>query len=294
MAGRTGAADASGRYAGIVYLPGTAENGFQPAPPAGTSISSTSARRTTRPAPSRRAQALERWVAYARAHDAVILFDAAYEAYIRDPRCRTRSTRSRARARSRSSAAASRRRRASPGALRVHGRAEEAARADGRRQARSLNALWTRRVTIEVQRRRRTWSSGRPRRLHAGGPASRCGRRSTSTWTNARLIARGPGRRRAHGLRRAQRAVHLVAHAGRLVVVGLLRPAAREAQVVGTPGAGFGPSGEGYFRLTAFGSLARTSSRRSSGSRRASGDSQNSVARHVIASGATGRRLAAS
>ena len=25
-------------------------------------------------------------------------------------------------------------------------------------------------------------------------------------------------------------------------------------QVVGTPGAGFGPSGEGYFRLTAFGS----------------------------------------
>jgi len=30
-----------------------------------------------------------------------------------------------------------------------------------------------------------------------------------------------------------------------------------EAHVVGTPGAGFGPSGEGYFRLTAFG--ARTS-----------------------------------
>jgi LL-diaminopimelate aminotransferase len=27
----------------------------------------------------------------------------------------------------------------------------------------------------------------------------------------------------------------------------------RETHVVGTPGAGFGPSGEGYFRLTAFG-----------------------------------------
>ncbi len=26
-----------------------------------------------------------------------------------------------------------------------------------------------------------------------------------------------------------------------------------EANVVGTPGEGFGPSGEGYFRLTAFG-----------------------------------------
>jgi LL-diaminopimelate aminotransferase len=28
--------------------------------------------------------------------------------------------------------------------------------------------------------------------------------------------------------------------------------------VVGAPGAGFGPSGEGYFRLTAFGSRAHT------------------------------------
>jgi len=31
-----------------------------------------------------------------------------------------------------------------------------------------------------------------------------------------------------------------------------------EAQVVGTPGSGFGPSGEGYFRLTAFGDHAAT------------------------------------
>ena len=29
-------------------------------------------------------------------------------------------------------------------------------------------------------------------------------------------------------------------------------------QVVGTPGEGFGPSGEGYFRLTAFGSVENT------------------------------------
>lgn len=30
------------------------------------------------------------------------------------------------------------------------------------------------------------------------------------------------------------------------------------ANVVGTPGAGFGPSGEGYFRLTAFGTKENT------------------------------------
>jgi LL-diaminopimelate aminotransferase len=32
----------------------------------------------------------------------------------------------------------------------------------------------------------------------------------------------------------------------------------REAHVVGAPGSGFGPSGEGYFRLTAFGSREQT------------------------------------
>ena len=32
----------------------------------------------------------------------------------------------------------------------------------------------------------------------------------------------------------------------------------RQANVVGTPGSGFGPAGEGYFRLTAFGSAERT------------------------------------
>ena len=31
-----------------------------------------------------------------------------------------------------------------------------------------------------------------------------------------------------------------------------------QANVVGTPGCGFGPSGEGYFRLTAFGSYENT------------------------------------
>ena len=31
-----------------------------------------------------------------------------------------------------------------------------------------------------------------------------------------------------------------------------------KANIVGTPGSGFGPSGEGYFRLTAFGSRENT------------------------------------
>jgi LL-diaminopimelate aminotransferase len=31
-----------------------------------------------------------------------------------------------------------------------------------------------------------------------------------------------------------------------------------EAQIVGTPGSGFGPSGKGFFRLTAFGGTENT------------------------------------
>jgi LL-diaminopimelate aminotransferase len=31
-----------------------------------------------------------------------------------------------------------------------------------------------------------------------------------------------------------------------------------ELNIVGTPGVGFGPSGEGYLRLTAFGTLENT------------------------------------
>jgi LL-diaminopimelate aminotransferase len=85
MAGNTGAVMEGGRYEGLVYLEGRPENGFAPAPPTerldvvylcfpnnptGATI--------TR-------EGLKRWVDWARAHDTLILFDAAYEAYVRDP-----------------------------------------------------------------------------------------------------------------------------------------------------------------------------------------------------------------
>src|SRR5712691_7903892 len=85
MAGRTGPADDSGRYGGLVYIPMTAANNFTPAlpnrkvdliylcfpnNPTGTVISQA---------------ALTHWVEYAKANDATILYDAAYEAYITDP-----------------------------------------------------------------------------------------------------------------------------------------------------------------------------------------------------------------
>jgi len=83
MAGRTGAF-ADGRYQGVVYLDSNATNNYVPALPSepvdliylcfpnnptGSTISKA---------------ALKQWVDYAKANKALILFDAAYEAFIRD------------------------------------------------------------------------------------------------------------------------------------------------------------------------------------------------------------------
>ncbi|MEA3466384.1 MAG: LL-diaminopimelate aminotransferase [Thermodesulfobacteriota bacterium] len=85
MVGRTGEADEQGYYAGIVYMPSTEENGFAPQfptekvdiiylcypnNPTGTVATK---------------EQLKGWVDYAIANDAVILFDAAYEAFITEP-----------------------------------------------------------------------------------------------------------------------------------------------------------------------------------------------------------------
>ena len=84
MGGRAGELGANGQWSNIVYLPCTAENGFvpdlptehvdaiylcYPNNPTGTTL--------TR-------QQLKRWVDYAIEHDALIFYDAAYEAYIQN------------------------------------------------------------------------------------------------------------------------------------------------------------------------------------------------------------------
>ena len=85
MAGRTGA-NLDGRYAGITYLESTPANGYVPAiPSAATDLIYLCFPNNPTGAVATRAQ-LEAWVAYARANKAIILFDSAYEAYIRDPK----------------------------------------------------------------------------------------------------------------------------------------------------------------------------------------------------------------
>ncbi|MDR1315789.1 MAG: LL-diaminopimelate aminotransferase [Spirochaetales bacterium] len=84
MAGRTGAFT-NGRYEGLVYLDSTEENGFVPPPPRDKVdlIYLCFPNNPTGAAVSRKQ--LTEWVDYARSSKALILFDAAYEAFIRDP-----------------------------------------------------------------------------------------------------------------------------------------------------------------------------------------------------------------
>jgi len=85
MAGHTGPANDKGEFEGLVYLPVTAENNFTaeipsqkvdliylcfPNNPTGATATK---------------EHLKAWVDYAKAHNSIIFFDAAYESYITDP-----------------------------------------------------------------------------------------------------------------------------------------------------------------------------------------------------------------
>ncbi|MBN8218466.1 MAG: LL-diaminopimelate aminotransferase [Spirochaetes bacterium] len=86
MAGRTGAQDASGQYEGIVYMPCTEASGFLPELPKGRAdlVYLCFPNNPTGAVASK--EVLATWVDWARKNKAILLFDAAYEAFITDDR----------------------------------------------------------------------------------------------------------------------------------------------------------------------------------------------------------------
>jgi LL-diaminopimelate aminotransferase len=258
MAGRGGSADERGRYAGFVYLPCTAENDFQPELPDRhvDLIYLCYPNNPTGAVITR--ESLRRWVDYARAHEAVILYDAAYESYIRDRDVPhsiyeidgAREVAIESRSFSKSAGFTGLRL-----AYTVVPRETRGATEDGERL--SLNELWLRRMS--------TKSNGPPYVVQKAAAAvyTADGQKQVRALTdfymeNARIIREG------------------LAAAGLTVYGGTSAPyiwartppglsswdffdkLLAEAHVVGAPGSGFGPSGEGYFRLTAFGSREQT------------------------------------
>jgi LL-diaminopimelate aminotransferase len=252
MAGRTGAADDTGRFAGLVYLPGTEANGFRPEPPAEAADFAYLCFPNNPTGAAADRALLERWVAWARGCGAILLYDAAYEAYITDgalphsifevPGAREVAIEFR----SFSKTAGFTGTRCAFVVIPKHLRGQ----ADGGEA--SLHAMWNRRHTTKfngvpyvVQRAAEAVYGERGRR--------EVRERIDAYMANAGLIREGLA---AAGLR-VFGGVHApyvwVKTPDGLSSWDFFDRLLSQAHVVGTPGSGFGACGEGYFRLSAFG-----------------------------------------
>lgn len=258
MAGRVGAADATGRRDRVEYLPCTQANGYVPALP------------TTKPdivylcypnnptGTTLTRKQLKEWVDWALANDALLLFDSAYEAYISEDdvphsiyeidgarRCAIEF-------RSYSKTAGFTGVRCGYTVV-----PKELMGVDSRGEKHSLNQLWRRRQCTKFNGA--SYLSQRA----AEALYSEAGREQVRATV-------------AYYMRNAAMLREGLAAAGIKCVGGVNAPyiwlntpdgvssweffdiLLERCRVVGTPGSGFGPAGEGCFRLTAFGSEADT------------------------------------
>ncbi|MEI6830823.1 MAG: LL-diaminopimelate aminotransferase [Synechococcaceae cyanobacterium ELA445] len=256
MAGRTGDADATGQYGGLTYLPITADNGFiAPLPEGKVDLIYLCFPNNPTGAVATKEQ-LKQWVDYALANDALILFDAAYEAFIRDPQL-------------------------------PHSIYEIEGARDCAIEFRSFskNAGFTgTRCALTVVPRGLTGKASNGERVELWGLWNR--RQSTKFNGVSYIVQRGAeavyspeGQAQVKALidfymgnaaiiRRELTAAGLEVFGGQQApYVWLKTPSGLDswgffdkllgqAHVVGTPGSGFGAAGEGYFRLSAFNSRA--------------------------------------
>lgn len=258
MSGRSGAMGNDGRWSDILYLPCTIENNFTPSlpdkrvdmlylcfpnNPTGTTITK---------------DELKKWVDYARENDTVILYDAAYEAYISEDNVAhsiyeiegAKDVAIEFRSFSKNAGFTGTR-----CAFSVVPKQLCACTQIGEKV--SLNNLWNRRQSTKF--------NGAPYIIQRGAEAvytdeGKAQIKETISYymENAKIIRAG------------------LKEAGLSVFGGINAPyiwlktpdgytswsffdkLLKDANVVGTPGEGFGPSGEGYFRLTAFGDRQST------------------------------------
>ena len=254
MAGRTGEymADKE-RWSNVIYMPCTAKNNFVPELPKETPDIIYLCCPNNPTGTTLTKEQLQVWVDYARKNGAVIIFDAAYEAYISEDNVPHTIYECEG---------------ARECAIEMRSFSKNAGFTGTRlgftvipKDIKSgdvtLNSLWA--------RRHGTKFNGAPYIIQAAGAAvyTKEGKEQTKAqiayyMNNAKLIREG------------------LTEAGYTVYGGVNAPyiwlktpdgmtsweffdyLLENANIVGTPGSGFGPSGEGYFRLTAFGSLENT------------------------------------
>ena len=254
LSGRTGTFDpAAGRWSRVIYLPMTAENGFVPELPEETPdlIYLCSPANPTGTVLTR--EELGQWVDYARRTDAVILFDAAYEVFIEEddvphsifeiPGARECCIEFRSFSKS-----------AGFTGLRL---AYSVVPKELYRGGVSLHGMWT--------RRHETKFNSAPYIIQRAGEAvfteeaqKELGEQIRYYKRNARVILEGmhdAGYEAYGGVNSPYVWLKVPDGAGSWEYFDHLLD---RAHVAGTPGAGFGPCGEGYLRLTAFNTYEKT------------------------------------
>ncbi|MGN0834869.1 MAG: LL-diaminopimelate aminotransferase [Candidatus Spyradosoma sp.] len=249
MAGRSGSVAPDGHFDGVVYLAADADNDFQPSVPdvpveiiylcSPNNPTGTVLKRET----------LEKFVDYALAHGSVILFDAAYSAYIRDEGLPHSIYEI-------------------PGAKKCAVEFRSFSKTAGftgvrcactvvPRDMPALHAMWLRRQTTKfngvnyiVQRGAEAVYS------EAGNRQIRevvAGYMANAAKIRAKLAECG------HTVYGGEHAPYIWWKlAGGEKSFDFFDRLLATCEVVGTPGSGFGPRGEGYFRLTAFGDPEET------------------------------------
>ena len=256
MAGHTGDADESGSYAGLHYLECNKENGFVPSiPDEALDIVYLCYPNNPTGAVATREQ-LEAWVAYALKHKAILLYDAAYEAFIQDDSIPhsiyeiegARECAIEFRSFSKNGGFTGVR-----CAYTIVPQSLTATTSKGEEV--TLHSLWQRRQSTKFN------GVSYPVQKAAAALFSAAGKAEISTlisnyMENAQLLSE------------ACKAVGLTVYGGEnapyvwiacpegLDSWGAFDLFLEKAQVVVTPGAGFGQGGEGYFRISAFNSRA--------------------------------------
>lgn len=254
MGGRTGLINESGYYEGLVYMPCTAENNFTPQipkekvdiiylcypnNPTGTTVSK---------------QELKKWVDYARANKSIILYDAAYEAYISEKEVPhsifeiegAREVAIEFRSLSKTAGFTGTR-----CAYIIIPKNLKAYTSDGKEG--SLHALWLRRHTTKFN------GVSYPVQKAAAAIFTPEGKKEVRAMIdyymdNARIMRENLSQIgfKVYG---GINAPYVWVNSGRGIKSwDLFDKLLSETHVVGTPGSGFGPSGEGYFRFSSFAS----------------------------------------
>jgi len=252
MAGRTGKANENGQFEKIVYMPCKAENDFIPELPKShvDIIYLCFPNNPTGAVASK--EVLSRWVDFAREKKAVIFFDAAYEAFITEPEIPhsiyeidgAKEVAIEFRSFSKTAGFTGIR-----CAFTVVPKQLEAASSDGR--AVEVNPLWSRRHCTKFNGASYISQAGAAAVYTPEGKAQ-CREIIDIYMGNAALI-RDSVSKLGYEVYGGVNAPYLwMRTPNGMSSWDFFDLLLRKANIVGTPGSGFGPSGQGYFRLTAF------------------------------------------